>query len=215
MDIFEKFKSYLGSSAQPTGLVEYLVVGLGNPGREYENTRHNAGFLAVDYIREKERFEMKKLKFQSLTGDVELEGKRVLFLKPSTYMNKSGEAVREAANFYKIPPARIIVLCDDVNLSPGRLRLRKSGSDGGQNGLKNIIYHLESDQFLRLRIGIGSKPHPEMDLADWVLSRFTPGELKQLGEVFERVYHGLKLILSDKWDDAVMLCNTNVEGIKQ
>lgn len=215
MDIFEKFKSYLGGSAQPTGSVEYLVVGLGNPGREYENTRHNAGFLAVDYIREKERFEMKKLKFQSLTGDAELEGKRVLFLKPSTYMNKSGEAVRDAASFYKIPPERIIVLCDDVNLSPGRLRLRKSGSDGGQNGLKNIIYHLESDQFLRLRIGIGSKPHPEMDLADWVLSRFTPDELKQLDDVFGRAYQGLKLILSDKLNDAMTLCNTNVEGAKQ
>lgn len=177
MSVFDIFKQLdaqrAANAAQP---VEWLVVGLGNPGAKYYNTRHNAGFRALELYCARSGQQIDRMKFKALVGEGTLGGKRVLFVKPQTFMNLSGESVRDAAAFYKIDPAHIIVLSDDISLAVGTLRVRPKGSAGGQNGLKNIIYHLGSEDFPRVKIGVGDKPHPGYDLADWVLSRFTPDE---------------------------------------
>ncbi|MDL2233021.1 aminoacyl-tRNA hydrolase [Ruminococcaceae bacterium OttesenSCG-928-L11] len=197
-----KFKDFFaGYSA--TGPIEYIVVGLGNPGKQYEETRHNAGFLAVDAIGRQLGFEIRKLKFKSLCGDCAIKGKRVLFLKPSTYMNNSGEAVRDAMAFYKVPIEHVIVISDDISLEVGRMRIRRKGSDGGQKGLKSIIYLTGKGDFPRIRLGIGAKPHPEMQLADWVLSRFTPADKKALEPLFDSCLEAVELIVSGKIDEAM------------
>ena len=157
-----------------------MVVGLGNPDRKYALTRHNSGFLCVDEMAEKFGFKIDRLKFKSLTARTEIAGRGVLVIKPSTYMNNSGIAVKEAASFYKIKPENIIVIFDDVSLEVGKMRIRRKGTDGGHNGIKSIIYHLQSDTFPRIKIGVGSKPNEDYDLADWVLSRFSEDEQKQL-----------------------------------
>lgn len=194
-------------SAASAGAVEYIVVGLGNPGREYENTRHNMGFIAVDYIAEKLSLKIKKLKFQSLCGDAVVAGKRVLFLKPSTYMNNSGEAVRDAMRFYKVPIENVLVISDDVALGVGKMRIRRSGSDGGQKGLKSIIYLAGSDNFPRIRLGVGAKPHPDMELAAWVLSRFSKDEGKLLEPVWKNTFDAVDLIIQGKIDEAMSRYN--------
>jgi len=153
----------------------YLLAGLGNPGREYDMTRHNIGFEVIDYMADKYKIKVKKLKFKSLYQKAEIEGFEVLLLKPQTYMNLSGESIRDAAEFYKIPTENIIVISDDVNLDEGRIRIRKGGSAGGHNGLKSIIYQLNSDNFVRIRVGVGKKENEE--LADFVLSRFTKEQI--------------------------------------
>ncbi len=177
MSVFDIFKQLdaqkAANAAQP---VEWLVVGLGNPGAKYDNTRHNAGFRALELYCARSGQRIERMKFKALVGEGTLGGKRVLFVKPQTFMNLSGESVRDAAAFYKIDPAHIIVLSDDISLAVGTLRVRPKGSAGGQNGLKNIIYHLGSEDFPRVKIGVGDKPHPGYDLADWVLSRFAPDE---------------------------------------
>lgn len=209
-DIFEKFKDLLrGDSPQggATGPVEFIVAGLGNPGAEYAPTRHNAGFLAIDHIARGCGVAVKKLKFKSLCGDAVLAGKRVLLLKPSTYMNKSGEAVRDAMAFYKIPPERLIVLSDDIALDVGKLRVRRQGSDGGQKGLKNIIYLTGKDHFPRVRIGVGKKPHPDMDLADWVLSRFSPEEMKLIEQRLPDCKAAVELIIQGNINEAMARFN--------
>lgn len=155
----------------------YLVAGLGNPGREYDMTRHNIGFEVIDYIADKYKIKVKKLKFKSLYEKTEIDGVQILFLKPQTYMNLSGESIRDAADFYKIPPENIIIISDDVNLDEGRIRIRKGGSAGGHNGLKSIIYQLASDNFIRIRVGVGKKADDSRDLADFVLSRFTKEQI--------------------------------------
>ncbi|MEG1688095.1 MAG: aminoacyl-tRNA hydrolase, partial [Angelakisella sp.] len=152
---------------------DYLIVGLGNPEKKYEQTRHNIGFAAVDLLAQQLKVASDRLRFQALCGDASLEGHRVLLMKPTTYMNLSGQAVQEAMRFYKLPIERVIVLCDDVALEVGRLRIRERGSDGGHNGLKNIIALTGSNEFTRIRIGVGQKPHPDYDLADWVLGKFS------------------------------------------
>ena len=177
------------------GSIDFIVAGLGNPGREYENTRHNAGFLALDALQKELGFDMKRLRFQSLCGDAVLGGKRVLFLKPSTYMNKSGEAVRDAMQFYRVPPERTLILFDDINLDPGKLRVRRGGSDGGQKGMQNIICLTGSDAFPRVRIGIGKKPHADMELADWVLSRFSKEDLKLLEPALQHAAEAARMIV--------------------
>ena len=144
-------------SSPAPGPVEFLIVGLGNPGRQYEGTRHNAGFMALDAIAAKHHAEMKKIKFKGLVGECRLGGKKALLLKPSTYMNLSGQSVKEAMQFYKLPPEKVLVIFDDINLEPGRLRIRRKGSDGGHNGMKNIIYLSGSDQFPRIKLGVGQK----------------------------------------------------------
>ena len=164
----------------------WLIVGLGNPGREYEKTRHNAGWRAIDRIAEKLNCKIDKAKFQGLYGQTTYAGEKVFLLKPQTYMNLSGRSVLQLSAFFKVPPARIIVLFDDISLEPGRLRLRKDGSAGGHNGIKSIIQELGSQDFPRVKIGVGAKPHPEFDLADWVLSTFSAQEEKLLAPAIEK-----------------------------
>jgi peptidyl-tRNA hydrolase, PTH1 family len=157
----------------------YLVAGLGNPGREYEGTRHNVGFEAIDYLSQKLNFEVSKIKFKGKIGEKKINGDRVIFLKPSTYMNLSGDSVREAAVFYKIPPQNIIIVYDDVAIEVGRIRIREAGSDGGHNGMKSIIYQIGSDGFPRVRIGVGA---PKGDMVAHVLGGFRPEEKKPIVE---------------------------------
>lgn len=162
------------------------MVGLGNPGREYEKTRHNAGFRALDVLAAKLGCKVDKLKFQGLYGQTTYNGKKILLLKPQTYMNLSGRSVLQLSAFFHIPPQRIIVLFDDISLDPGRLRIRSDGSAGGHNGIKSIIQELGSQEFPRVKIGVGAKPHPDFDLADWVLSTFSAAEEKALTSSLER-----------------------------
>lgn len=190
-----------------SGAYDYIIAGLGNPGGKYEMTRHNAGFLAIDMLAMKQNKEIKRLKFHALTCDVEIEGKKCLLMKPQTFMNNSGEAIGEAAKFYKIPPQNIIVLSDDISLDVGKIRIRRKGSAGGHNGLKSIIAHLGSEDFPRVKIGVGKKPNAYMDLADWVLGRF-PKELEpQLKEALENADGAISLIVQDKFDRAMNLYN--------
>ncbi len=203
-DIFELFKKISTESASSHGKPEYLLVGLGNPGGEYARTRHNAGFLAMDYISQKCGIgELRELKFKSLTAAVTLADRRVLLMKPQTFMNASGDAVAEAASFYKIPPANIIVISDDVAQAPGRMRIRKSGSDGGQKGLRSIITRLSTDAFPRIRIGVGEKPNPEYPMADWVLGKIPDSDREKMFGIFECTYDAVLLILAGKFDDAM------------
>lgn len=187
----------------PGGPPEFMVVCLGNPGREYEITRHNAGFLFADLLAEKNDIKINRLQFKSLSGNLTLDGHRCLIVKPQTFMNNSGQAVREAASFYKIPPERIIVVFDDISLPCGRLRIRRKGSDGGHNGIKSIIYHLNSDEFPRIKIGIGAKPSPEWELADWVLSRFNKDELAPLKDACEKGIEALTLMVGGDTEQAM------------
>ncbi len=198
------FKNLFSSRPSvPTGPVEFLIVGLGNPGRQYENTRHNAGFITLDVIAEKAGAQVDRIKFKGLCGEGMLGGKRVLFLKPSTFMNLSGQAVQEAMAFYKLPPEKVLVIFDDISLEPGRLRIRRKGSDGGHNGIKNIIYLSGKDTFPRIKMGVGKKPNPGWDLADWVLSRFTEDELKAIQDAAERAASAAELIVQGKIDEAM------------
>lgn len=195
-------------NSSSVGAPEFMIVGLGNPDRKYEFTRHNTGFLCVDMLAQKHGFTVKKLKFRSLLGNAVIGGHRCLILKPQTYMNLSGEAVREAAAFYKIPPERILVLFDDISLDVGKLRIRRKGTDGGHNGVKNIIYHLASDKFPRIKIGVGKKPHPDYDLADWVLSEFKKDEEAPLKSALENACAAVELLLDGETDKAMNLYNS-------
>ena len=193
---------------KPSGGVDYLIVGLGNPGSEYEATRHNAGFIVVDMLAEKLGCGLTKLKFKSLYGTADIGGKKCLILKPQTFMNNSGEAVRDAAAFYKIPAENIIVVSDDISLDVGRLRIRRKGSDGGHNGLKSIIYLLNNDNFARIKVGVGKKPHPDYDLAAWVLSRFQNDEVDDLKKAAENACDAIKLMVEGKTDMAMNKFNS-------
>ena len=169
-----------------TSVAEWLVVGLGNPGERYENTRHNVGWRALDELAEIAGVPVQKLKYKALTNTCTIGGSKVLLMKPITYMNLSGEAVGEAVRFFKLPPERVLVLSDDVSLPVGKLRIRRSGSAGGHNGLKSIIQHLGTDAFPRVKIGVGGKPHPDYDMADWVLGKFPPAEQKLIDEMVQK-----------------------------
>lgn len=169
------------------GAVEAIIVGLGNPDRKYENTRHNAGWMAIDRLAEKLDCRVNRIKFKSYTGECVVDGAKVLLMKPATYMNNSGEAVTEAMRFYKLPPEKVIVIFDDISLDVGSMRIRQKGSDGGQKGMRSIIYLSGKDTFPRIKIGIGAKPNPGWDLADWVLSRFSRDERKQIDETLDNV----------------------------
>lgn len=182
---------------------EWLVVGLGNPGEKYENTRHNVGFLTVDELAERARVPVQKLKHRALTNTLEVGGVKVLLMKPVTYMNLSGEAVRQAVDFYKIPPERVLVVSDDTALAVGRLRIRKGGSAGGHNGLKNIIQHLGTDQFPRVRVGVGEKPHPDYDMADWVLGKFQGEDKKVIDGAVKRAADAVECLLKEGPDRAM------------
>ena len=191
----------------PTGPVEWLIVGLGNPGAKYDGTRHNMGFAALDALSLDLGVQVDRLKFQSLCGDAVIAGKRALLMKPSTFMNLSGQAVQEAVNFYKIPMDHVLVFCDDVSLPVGRLRIRLKGSDGGHNGLKNIIYLTGSDAFPRVRIGVGDKPHPDYEMADWVLGRFGEEDRKVLMELLKGIPDLCRLMVSGEAQKAMTQYN--------
>jgi PTH1 family peptidyl-tRNA hydrolase len=183
-DLFAKLEAEKQTKAvQP---IEWLVVGLGNPGRKYENTRHNTGFRVIDALCREHHVRCDRSRFQALTGEAVLGGKRVLLVKPQTFMNLSGAAVHEAASFYQIPPERVLVIFDDISLPVGSLRIRPKGSAGGQNGVKDIIAQLGSQDFPRIKVGIGSKPHPDYDLADWVLSTVRPDEQEDMDDAVHR-----------------------------
>ena len=186
-----------------SGGAGWLLVCLGNPGDKYENTRHNVGFMVADEIAERQKKPIQKLKFKALTNLFTISGEKVLVMKPITYMNLSGEAVRQAADFYKISPDHILVVSDDTALAMGRLRIRLKGSAGGHNGLKNIIQHLGTDQFPRLRVGVGEKPHPDYDLADWVLGKFQGEDKKAIDAAVKRAADAVECILSEGLDRAM------------
>ena len=191
-NIFDLFKK-IESSPQLT--ITHLVVGLGNPEPKYTYTRHNAGFLAIDYLCQSLGVKCDRLKFKALIGEATINGVRVLLMKLQTYMNLSGEAVIEASSFYKIPPERVLVLHDEISFEPGLFRIRRKGSAGGHNGLKSIIAHLASEEFPRVKIGVGKKPSPDYDLADWVLSSFSAQEEKALEPALTRAADAALCIL--------------------
>ncbi len=201
MGIMELFNQI--SSGTKTGPVEYIIVGLGNPGTQYQDTRHNAGFMAIDTIAEKYSADVKKIKFKSLCGECTIADKKCLLMKPSTYMNNSGEAVVEAMNFYKLGIENLIVLYDDISLEPSKLRIRRKGSDGGHNGIKSIIYLTGEDTFPRVKIGVGKKPHPQYNLADWVLSSFRSEEIPLLREACMNTADAVALMVDGKINEAM------------
>ncbi len=186
---------------------DWLIVGLGNPGSKYEKTRHNAGFRAIGTLSALLSCRIDRGKFKALTGQASYKGQKLILLMPQTFMNLSGESVSQAAHFYKLPPERIIVLFDDISLDPGRLRVRAEGSAGGHNGLKSIIACLQSQNFPRVKIGVGAKPHPEYDLADWVLSSFSSEEERLLKPVLEKAAEAALSIVEDGCEKAAAKFN--------
>ena len=183
--------------------VEYIIAGLGNPGKKYENTRHNAGFITIDALAEKYNIRIDRLKWNALTGDGRIGDTRVLLMKPQTFMNNSGEAVTAAMKFYKLPPERVIVIMDDISLEPGIMRIRRKGSDGGQKGMRSIIQLSGRDDFPRIKMGVGKKPNPEYDLADWVLSKFTDTDRKLLNEAVENAVQAVPLMIGGEFEQAM------------
>ena len=183
--------------------VSWIVVGLGNPGDKYENTRHNAGFLVVDELARRGSFAVQKVKHKALTNTAVIGGQGVLVMKPTTYMNLSGEAVGDAARFYKIPADHVLVISDDTDLPVGKLRIRKNGSAGGHNGLKSIIQHLGTDQFPRLKVGVGGKPHPDYDMADWVLGKLQGEDKKTMDAAVKRAADAIECLMKDGADKAM------------
>ncbi len=204
MNVGENMINLFGKkTAAQGGAVEYIVAGLGNPGKQYENTRHNAGFIALDKLADKYNCNVSKMKYKALIGDCTIAGKRTLLMKPQTFMNLSGEAVVQAMSFYKIPPENVIVLFDDISLDVGRMRIRRKGSDGGQKGMRSIIELSGSSLFPRVKIGIGEKPNPNWQLADWVLSRFTAAEREALDKVTDNACGAVEYIIAGNIDKAM------------
>ena len=205
-DIFELFKK-ISSESKSAEPVSFVIAGLGNPGNQYIHTRHNTGFLAIDYICKKYGAKVNRSAHKGLVGDVVIAGKRVLLVKPQTFMNLSGECVRAVLDYYKLTNENLIVIYDDVSLDVGRLRVRRDGSAGGHNGIKSMIEQLGTNVFPRVKVGVGQKPHPDYDLASWVLSEFSEKELETLDPVFETATLGIEKILNGNVDDAMQICN--------
>ncbi len=203
-NIFDLFKK-IESTAPPKKPITHIIAGLGNPGAEYERTRHNAGFIALDYIAESLGVKINRARFHALVAEAELGACRVLLMKPVTYMNNSGTAIAEAAAFYKIAPEAVTVLHDEISFEPGIVRIRRKGSAGGHNGLKSIIAALGSDAFPRIKIGVGKKPHPEYDLVDWVLGKLSDNDVKELSARLPDIKSACELILNGKIDEAMCL----------
>ena len=196
--MFEKIKKSFASSG-----FDMMIVGLGNPGLQYEKTRHNIGFMAMDALCKKYECECKKMKFSAYVGDAVIGNKRVLLLKPLTYMNNSGSAVGEAARFYKIAPENILVMFDDISLEPGTVRIRRKGSAGGHNGIKDIIEVLGSDNFPRIKLGVSAKPHPDYNLKDWVLGKFKAEDKEKVEASLETAVKAVNELLSRGIDSAM------------
>ncbi|MBO5726025.1 MAG: aminoacyl-tRNA hydrolase [Clostridia bacterium] len=197
------FKSKFGSSSY-----DFCIVGLGNPGKEYENTRHNAGFLAADKIISKFGATKEKLKSNAYVSECNIGDKRILIVKPQTYMNLSGQAVRDVTKFYKIPNDKIIVMFDDISLDVGKIRMRRNGSHGGHNGMRNISECMSTNDIMRIKIGVGKKPHPEYDLKDWVLSRFLKDEQPGLDQALEKTVLAVTEIVTHGIDRAMNKYNS-------
>ena len=189
------------------GKPEYIIAGLGNPGREYEYSRHNAGFLCLDILCNKYGLKTDRLKYRALTCAALIDGKPCLVMRPQTFMNNSGEAIKAAADFYKIPPEKIIVIYDDISLPTGTLRIRRKGSAGGHNGIKSIIWQLNSDEFPRLKLGVGECADPDEDLKDHVLGKFSKADLDTMRKTMERAVEAIPLILNGDIDGAMSQYN--------
>lgn len=185
------------------GGAEWIVAFLGNPGLKYNGTRHNAGFMAADAMEKKLGVSINKMRFKALTQTVDIIGKKVLLMKPQTYMNLSGDAIVQAANFYKVPPERVIVVSDETALPIGKLRIRRGGSAGGHNGLKSVIARLGTDQFPRIRLGVGDKPHPDYDMADWVLSAFKGQDAADMELVAKKAADAVECYITEGADRAM------------
>ena len=206
MSIWDAFDR-ISKRNETAGKIEYIIAGLGNPGIQYENSRHNAGFMAVNKMCEKYGFTVQNHKFKSLVGEAVIGGKRCLVMKPETYMNNSGEALSQAMNFYKIPLENVIVIYDDISLEPGHIRIRRKGSAGGHNGIKSIIALCGGEDFPRIKLGVGKKPHPDYDLADWVLGKFTPEQQKDFDSRLDDVCAAAELMVGDDISQAMNLFN--------
>ncbi len=201
-NIFDLFKK-IEKSDRDTKPISFIIAGLGNPGGEYEKTRHNAGFIAIDYIAEHCGIKINRVKFHALVAEANIGGAKVLLMKPTTFMNNSGAAVAEAAAFYKIAPENILVLHDEISFDAGVIRIRRKGSAGGHNGLKSIIATLASDSFSRVKIGVGKKPHPEYDLVDWVLGKIPADDIEKIEKRLPDIFSSAELIVNGKIDDAM------------
>ena len=200
-NIFDLFKKIEKETS--TNPVSVIIAGLGNPGAQYAKTRHNVGFVAIDYIADKLGVRIDRAKFHALVTEAKIGEVRVLLMKPETFMNNSGVAIGEAAAFYKIPPERVIILHDEISFDPGIIRNRRKGSAGGNNGLKSIIAHLASEEFPRVKIGVGKKPSPDYDLADWVLGKMPKADEDNIDSRHEDIFDAVRLIAQAKIDDAM------------
>lgn len=209
MGLFDRFRNQ-----ESKGQEFFCIVGLGNPGRQYEETKHNVGFRVIDKLAEKYDIEVNKFKNKALVGDGTMKGKRVLLVKPQTYMNLSGESVREIVNFYKIPQERFVVIFDDTSLPCGSVRIREKGSHGGHNGIRNIIDQMGTDEFNRIKVGIGEKPSA-WDLADYVLAKFNPDDLPLMEEGMDKAVQGVELMLSRGIKEAANRVNQKAKTAKK
>ncbi len=209
MSIFDKLKEIAGKESENIpGPVQYLIVGLGNPGLQYEKTRHNTGFMVIDKLSEKLGISLDRYKFKAKTAQALISGKKCLLMKPETYMNNSGEAVEQARAFYKLSIDRVIIIYDDISLPPGALRIRRKGSDGGHNGIKSIIQLTGEDTFPRIKMGVGKKPHPKYDLADWVLGSFGEQDAEKVKQACENACECIELMVQGKTDEAMNKFNS-------
>lgn len=208
MSIFDVFDRISSNSSASRGKIEYVIAGLGNPGMEYDGTRHNAGFAVIDALAKELGEDVNRLKFKGKTAEVTVGGVRCLLLKPTTYMNNSGESIVQALEFYKIPVENLIVVCDDISLDPGKLRIRRKGSHGGHNGLRSICELTGSDNYPRIKIGVGKKPHPDYDLAKWVLGKFGREDSEKMKTSAENAADCIKLMVQGKTDEAMNKFNS-------
>ena len=208
MSIFDVFDRISANSQNARGKIEYVIAGLGNPGLEYENTRHNAGFIVLDMLAKQCGEEINRMQFKGRTADVMLGDKRCLLLKRTTYMNNSGESIVQALEFYKLDVSSLIVVCDDISLDVGRLRIRRKGSHGGHNGLRSICELTGSDSYERIKMGVGKKPHSDYDLAKWVLGKFGKEDMEKLNTAAENACECIKLMVQGKTDQAMNKYNS-------
>lgn len=208
MSIFDVFDRISSDSTGKRGKIEYIIVGLGNPGMEYDGTRHNAGFFTLDTLASQLGEDINRLKFKGKTAEVTIGDKRCLLLKPTTYMNNSGESVVQAMEFYKISSENLIVIYDDISLEPGKLRIRRKGSHGGHNGIRSIIELTGHDDFPRIKMGVGRKPHPDYDLAKWVLGKFRKEDAEKMKSSAENACECIKLMVLGRTDEAMNKFNS-------